>query len=290
MIMKKVLFGLSACVLLAACNTEGQQVNTQANSSNEEADVIVDESDSNVTGESEESNDTNGSENDNGSSNETEQNEDLSVYEFDLDIEWNNGAKWEYDYEQNDEAEIERENGQKEEVKGEEAREEIEELLGAITVTADRSPEEMMHEILDVLDIDGSEIKDFDIEVEYNNGEKVAFGHEIAGSSEDKTVRDFDLNIDFLNDEDWEFEYERNQQKAEIERDNGEEVKVTGEEAMTEMEELLASITISTDRTILEMKQEVLEALGVDESEVDEFDLDIEYEDGEEIKIKHDIS
>ncbi|TVP84041.1 MAG: hypothetical protein EA344_07815, partial [Alkalicoccus sp.] len=61
-----------------------------------------------------------------------------------------------------------------------------------------------------------------------------------------------------------------------MERRDGSETE--GAQAIEEIEALLAGITISMDRSISDMKQEVLNELDIEEDEVEDFDLDIEYE------------
>ncbi|WP_252315773.1 YusW family protein [Sinobaca sp. H24] len=66
------------------------------------------------------------------------------------------------------------------------------------------------------------------------------------------------------------------------------EREIEGQEAVSEAEALLDNISITMDRSIDEMKQEVLDELDLNEEDVQDFDIDVEYENGESVKFKHD--
>lgn len=289
--MKKTMIGLGAMLTLTACNTEADSLSSGNTVDNQEANEPVEVNQTNENeGNSHESTDQSSDSNETKTQNSSTDWSSLTVHEFDLDLEFESGEEWEYEYERQDEAEIERENGESVEIHGEEAVQEIEALIAAIQISSDRTPQEMMNEVLEELQLNPEEIVEFDIDVEYDNDETVKFKYERLSGSEDKTVHDFSLDLEFFNSEEWAFDYERDDQEAEVERENGEETKITGPEAMEIIETLLSKIDIRMDRTIEEMKIEVLRALDLNPEDIKEFDLDIEYADDEEINIEHDLS
>ena len=301
MTMKKILIGVGLTAILAGCNAGQEQMDNEqsadhqtvqssaeVNSGNDAYAVIDNDLEEDVNDQNNDQNNASGNESED--ANASNENGSGNIHEFELDLEFANGEEWEYEYEFQGEAEIEKENGESVNIEGQEAVQEIEILLSAVHIQADRTPEDMMNEVLQELNIKLEDIVEFDIEVEYETDEKVKFKYERAAGSDDKTVHDFSLDLEFFNGEEWEFDYERDDQEAEIERENGEETKVTGQDAMTEINALLDSISIRMDRSIEDMKLEVLDSLGLDPETVKEFDLDIEYVDHEEINIEHDLS
>ncbi|WP_375537243.1 YusW family protein [Alteribacillus sp. HJP-4] len=271
--MKAVLSGAAVLLLLGACGTTGmsEEDTTDRSGGSEQPDTKNTNSESAAAEEGVLSEEATFS----------------HVYEFDLDLELTDDEEWEYKYERDDSAEIERGDGK--DLKGSQAEEEIEALLGAAVITADRPFSEIKSEVLGELGLQEVDVKEFELEIKYDGGEKLEVDHKPKRAEENKSVHEFDLDIEFTNKEQWEYEYERDDNEAEIERD-GSESSVTGTEAHEEIEAILGSIDISTDRSIEEMRAEVLEAVNAEEEEVKKIDVDIDFQDGEKIKFKQDLS
>ncbi|WP_027963681.1 YusW family protein [Halalkalibacillus halophilus] len=292
--MKKLLFILVAALFLAACGTDVEsEEDTTGNQADQETEEQTNNEEENNTEEpsSEEADENEeASENEETTSNENQEasgDYDVSsVHEFDLQIEFTDDTEWEYEYERNDMEDTEIEKDGKETVKGEAAAEEIESLMAEFNITTDRTLVEMKEEVLAALNLSQDEVEDFDLEIKFESGEEIVFDHESVQNENQGNVREFDMDIDFFSGDDWEYEYEADDQEAEIERGNEE---IEGSAAMTEIEELLSNISITMDRSIQEMKQEVLNALDVNEDDVKDFDIDVEYENGETVKFKHDV-
>lgn len=283
--MKKAIVGLSAVFLLAACGDEVVEMEEESSGSEEQAGQE----------ESSESNDQAGQENSNGEQEDSSEQVDSAgetegqaagVYLFDLHLEFLNDEEWEYEYELDDSDDMEIDRDGEETISGDDAAAEIEELLGQINITTDRPLMDMKQEVLEALGVSEDELEDMDLEIEYDGGETIEFDHETAGGGEPGSVRELDLDIDLTNGNSWEYDYEAGDPEAEIEQGDGREIE--GQEAVSEAEALLENISITMDRSIDEMKQEVLDELDLNEEDVQDFDIDVEYENGESVKFKHD--
>ncbi|WP_078592746.1 YusW family protein [Evansella clarkii] len=101
-------------------------------------------------------------------------------------------------------------------------------------------------------------------------------------------VREFELEIDFQDGSQWEFEYEddNGETEAEIERENGDESEREGSEAIEEMEAMLQELQIFPDTAEDDAIDQVLSYLDITEDELTEFELEIEYQNGDELEIE----
>ncbi|MCM3762911.1 YusW family protein [Alkalihalobacillus oceani] len=100
------------------------------------------------------------------------------VKEFDLDLDFVDGGDWDYDYEVNGEvrAKVEKEdNGEKREISGEEAQQEIESILSQVVIDQARTTESITSDILDILEVPQDQLKQFTLEIEYQDGERLDF-------------------------------------------------------------------------------------------------------------------
>ncbi|QKS72732.1 hypothetical protein FLK61_39655 [Paenalkalicoccus suaedae] len=275
--MKRTVGLMAATSLfLVACGTANNTTSTEVNTASS-GDVVSNES-NNTT-----ENNTNTS-NSSGNDADTE-----AVDEFDLHIEFIDGSEWEFDYESNDPTDSEIERSGAETVVGEDATLEIETLLTELTINTERPLQEMKDEVLTTLGVNSEDVEGFDLEVKYMSGEEIVFDHETMLQEGSRDILEFTLDIELFSGEEWDYDYDRTDMEAEIERENGDESVTTGQEAIEEIENLLGQIDISMDRSIGEMKSEILAAVGIDEGDVEDFDVDVEFEDGEEIKFKHDV-
>ncbi|WP_252315022.1 YusW family protein [Sinobaca sp. H24] len=283
--MKKAIVGLSAVFLLAACGDDVVDMEEESSGSGEqsvqeestEADSQADEEGS--TMEQEESAEQVDS------AAET-QGQASNVHEFDLHLEFLNDEEWEYEYERDNSQGMEVDRDGEEAILGADAEAEIKGLLGEINITTDRPLLDMKQEVLEALDVSEDELEDMDLEIEYDGGETIEFDHETAGGGDTGTARQLDMDIELTNGGSWEYDYEADEPEAEIEQGDGREIE--GEEAVSEAEALLDNISITMDYSIDEMKQEVLDELELNEEDVQDFDIDVEYENGESVKFKHD--
>lgn len=123
-------------------------------------------------------------------------------------------------------------------------------------------------------------------ETENQNGD----GENGASSGEtayDRGVKEFELSLEFLNDDKWEYEYRvvNGSIDAEIEIDNGRDIEGT-DEAVEEIENLLQNVVIDEARNQDEMIDDILGLLDVSRDELEEFELEIDYEDGTKIEFE----
>ncbi|PTL38228.1 YusW family protein [Alkalicoccus saliphilus] len=307
--MKKVITGLTALTFLAACgglNSVEPEQNTTSAGEAEEAGTAVNESQQNESESSEENGEVSTGENaaensaDENTGEEAEADEETSsdetasgvnaedVTEFDLHIEFQDDTEWEYELERDDLDDTEVDRDGEESLSGEAALEEIEGILSEMTINTDRPLEDMIQEALEATGASADEVDDVDLEIKFSDGEEITIDHEGRQQAADYgAVREFDLDIDFFNGEDLEYDYEADDPEGEIERRDGSEAE--GAAAIQEIEALLENITISMDRSISDMKEEVLSELDIAEDEVEDFDIEVEYENGETVKFKHDV-
>lgn len=99
-------------------------------------------------------------------------------------------------------------------------------------------------------------------------------------------VLEFELEIELVNHEEYEIEYEvkGDQYKAEYQEPGS--AKIYGEEAKAKIDPLLAQLQLQPDMNVDELQREILTYFSIDESQIDEFELEVEFSNGQEIKIK----
>lgn len=101
--------------------------------------------------------------------------EDLEIDEYDLDADYGDG-QYEVDYDYNDgspEAEIEdSRDGESTTMEGEEALNELENILPSMNVTADSAEGELLDESLQAFELE-EDYEDIDIDVEFKNDDEL---------------------------------------------------------------------------------------------------------------------
>ncbi|CAM3872370.1 YusW family protein [Alkalicoccus chagannorensis] len=293
--MKKVITGLTVVTLLAACGgleqvdpEENTETSTAADTTNEDVNENANETDE------EETNEEPAEENNEDPANEGEETNDTAsddadagsvddVHEFDLHIEFTDDTEWEFEFERDDLEDMEIDKAG-ETTTGEAAQAEIEEMLAGVSITTERPLEDIITDVLEAAEAPLDDVEDVDIEIQYTSGEEIVIDHEGRHQDSGGDIQEFDLDIDFFSGDDLEFEYEGSE--AEIERRDGSEVE--GSSAVEEIEALLENISITTDRTISDMKQEITEALDLDPDDIEDIDVDVEYSGGQTVKWKYD--
>lgn len=211
------------------------------------------------------------------------------VKEFELQIELLTNEEWSYDFDRKaNKAKIEHENGSDSERSGSEVFTEIEALIGSIQIDDERSINEMIDEILSYLEIERTDLKELDVQIETNVGEKLGFKYDLAERSQSDTINDFEMDIEFTSRDKWEYEYDLREQDFSVEYDNQD--NLNGQEAREEMERILSEVTIDLDQSIGELKAAFLAAIDVDPSELEEWDFEVEFEDQTTIGAKFDRS
>ncbi|GAB3796190.1 YusW family protein [Virgibacillus kimchii] len=174
---------LGAFIVLAGCGTEdngttnedtGTNPQEEEVEENEQQDGLPEDEDTGGGVTNQESENQNG-EGDNGTLNgETAYERGLKEFELEVDFQDNN--KWEYEYEVNDsvEAEIEKSDGMDQEGT-EDVVEEIENILQNVVIDDSRSQDEMIGDILNLLEISRDELEEFELEIDYEDGTKIQF-------------------------------------------------------------------------------------------------------------------
>ncbi|MBT2583405.1 YusW family protein [Planococcus sp. ISL-109] len=287
--MKKMTLGMAAVLFLSACGagdeatettgtaTESgaeQQVTTDA--VNGDDDTVEDDSADDADSEETVENDSSASE----SSAQTG-----VIREFDLDLEFTDDRDWEFDYDDDGKAGIERDGD--ENLSGQAAHDEFARLFQAVRFSTDRPLEEIKREVLEAVGAEQAGAREFELDVKFDSGEEIEIDHDTENGATSGEVDEFSVDLEFVGGGEASYEYESDEREAEIERRDGSESE--NGQAVEEMEQLLGQISITMDRSIDDMKAEVLKALSIDASEVEDFELEISYRGGEEIKFAHDL-
>ncbi|EZH66295.1 hypothetical protein DH09_10185 [Bacillaceae bacterium JMAK1] len=181
MYLKKFLLsGLIATLVLTGCGNGNDEPNENMDMENENDhanDVEEDVDDDLDLGDDMDGADT-PEDGDNGNAMDEEGSAyDRGVVDFELDIEFNEGEDWEYDYEHDDgevTASIERDN---ETIQDDEAITEIEQLLQDIELHGDADEEEMVTEVLQALDVSEDDVYKVELSIEFENGNMYNVDH-----------------------------------------------------------------------------------------------------------------
>ncbi len=211
-----------------------------------------------------------------------------AVEELDLEIELINGEELEYELDRTaKKAKVESENGDKKVIEGEEATRTIEALLSALQIDLDQPIAAMVSQILEHLQIPPEMLKEIDFEIELSTGAEIGFKYQAGVGERTDAVNEFEMDIKFRSGQEWEYDYDLDDLDFEIEYGDGERLR--GDEARGEIERILSFVTIEQERTIGEVKAQCLAVLELDEADIKEWDCEIEYSNGETIKVKHDV-
>lgn len=165
-----------------------------------------------------------------------------NIREFELEIELLDGQEVEYQY---------MSNGNN--------RDEAINLLESIEVNLDRSLNEMMDEVLESLDMERGQVKEFELQLEFSDSKEIDFKYKREEGSGNKTVKDYELDVDFWDGSEKEYD-----------DDQG----------------LMDALNISMDSMIGEIADKIFDYLDLNPGDVKEFDLDIDYSDDSEIDVK----
>lgn len=286
--MKKMTLGLAAVMLLAACGAQDDTAETTGNDTESGTEQQAapdaangDDSTSEDDASEQAAPETSVESDDTSAQSSTD---NSTIREFDLELEFTNDQDWDFDFNRDGEASIERDDGEK--VSGQAAQDEFSRLFQAVQFTTERPLEEIKREVLDAVGAE-QDVRDFEMDVKFDSGEEIEIDHDVKNGESSQEVGEFSLDLEFVDGSEASYEYESDEQEAEIERRDGSESE--GVEAREELEQLLGELSVTMDRSIDDMKAEVLNALSIDASEVDDFELDISYRGGEEIKFAHDL-
>ena len=296
--MKKIslgLFSILISVFLVACgagddqgadDSSGEDSNAQSeeqssDGSQTESEDGADEN-SDTTEESTDSSDPSTDQQSGQVGSHSEEN----IVDYELQIDLVEEQEYDYSYDtRNNEYEIEIGNGSEQELSGEQAKPDLEELLEFVHVDQSTPLNEMVEATLSHLEIDTRNLSEYEVETRYDDGLQLGIGHQGPMSPGNAQVNEFDLSLTFNDGNEWEYDYDRDGE-VEIEKDNGD----SSEDARQEIESLLENIDISAERSFEEMVTEVFEQLEVNEEDIEEFELDIQYDSDEQIQLSYDTT
>lgn len=283
--MKKMTAGMAAVILLAGCGT-GQDTSQTTTADTENATQqqtgATNGDSGKVQGEStEQADSTEKAAPDNQTATSASNGE---IREFDLDLEFTDDREWEFDYDRN-RASIERDSGDR--LSGQEAQDEFAQLFQAMQFSTARPLEDIKREVLEAVNAEQAEVREFELDVKFDSGEEMEIDHNVRNGARSEELDEFSLELTFAGGGESSYDFESDEREAEIELRDGSESEGAG--ALDEMEQLLGQVNITAARSIDDMKAEVLQALSIDAAEVEDFDLEVDYKGGEEIKFSHDM-
>lgn len=283
--MKKMTAGMAAVILLAGCGT-GQDTSQTTTADTENATQqqtgATNGDSGKVQGEStEQADSTEKAAPDNQTASSASNGE---IREFDLDLEFTDDREWEFDYDRN-RASIERDSGDR--LSGQEAQDEFAQLFQAMQFSTARPLEDIKREVLEAVNAEQAEVREFELDVKFDSGEEMEIDHNVRNGARSEELDEFSLELTFAGGGESSYDFESDEREAEIELRDGSESEGAG--ALDEMEQLLGQVNITAARSIDDMKAEVLQALSIDAAEVEDFDLEVDYKGGEEIKFSHDM-
>lgn len=283
--MKKMTVGMAAVILLAGCGT-GQETSETTPADTENAtQQQVDATNGNSDKAQEESTDQADSSGQAAQDKQTASSAASSeIREFDLDLKFTDDREWEFDYDRN-QASIERDSGDR--LSGQQAQDEFAQLFQAIQFSTARPLDEIKREVLEAVNAEQADVRDFELDVKFDSGEEMEIDHDVRNGGTSEELDEFSLDLTFVGGGEASYDFESNEREAEIERRDGSESEGAG--ALEEMEQLIGQVNITMDRSVDDMKAEVLQALAIDAAEVEDFDLEVDYRGGEEIKFSHDM-
>lgn len=101
-----------------------------------------------------------------------------TVDEFEMEIDFKSGVEWEYDYDLRD-SEFEIEYSDRNDLSGQEAKNEMERILSSVSIGLDKSIAGMKKEFLAAVEVTEDKVKEWEFEVEYMNGETIKAKHNL---------------------------------------------------------------------------------------------------------------
>lgn len=283
--MKKMTVGMAAVILLAGCGTGQDTSQTTTadteNATQQQTGATNGDSDKAQGESTEQADSTEKAAPDNPTASSASNGE---IREFDLDLKFTDDREWEFDYDRN-RASIERDSGDR--LSGQEAQDEFAQLFQTIQFSTARPLEDIKREVLEAVNAQQAEVREFELDVKFDSGEEMEIDHDVRNGARSEELDEFSLELTFAGGGESSYDFESNEREAEIERSDGSESEGAG--ALDEMEQLLGQVNITAARSIDDMKAEVLQALSIDAAEVEDFDLEVDYKGGEEIKFSHDM-
>ena len=104
-------------------------------------------------------------------------NGEKTIDDFDMDIKFGSGAKWEYEYKLRDsEFKIEYSDGT--DLRGKEAQDEMENILSEVTIGLEQSISQLKKDFLAAVNVNEDDITEWDFELKYTTGEKIKAKHD----------------------------------------------------------------------------------------------------------------
>ncbi|MBR7554853.1 YusW family protein [Allobacillus sp. GCM10007491] len=287
--MKKIYFALITILitsLLVACGSDDEKQSDESSGESDEVQMENTENGDESTDDAETEDSTAGQDNKDGANgSDSAQQSESDIVEYELQIDLINEEEYDYSYDsRDDEYKIEVGNGNKQDITGEQAKVDLEELRPFAHIDLEKPLNEMMEATLSHLNIDLTNLSDYDLETTYKQGPQYSIEHQKSKGPGNGEILDFNLSVTQKNKDEWEYDYERSGE-AVIEKPNGE---VT-EGAHEEIEKLLEKVNISSEQSFDEIKKNVLEQLEINENDIQEFELEVKYDNKEEIKLGYEL-
>jgi hypothetical protein len=238
--------------------------------------------------------------------------EHAGVLEFKVEAEMKNDQKIELKYKNKKgktEAKIEtKSEGNEVKTDGDQALQEMEELMTSIGLSPEISKEDLLSQVLTALNITQEDIEELEIKVTFANGKKIEIeleydderGDSKEEDDEDESkddeegegylgIREFKLDAKLIDSTKVKLSYksEKGEVKAEVirEDESGKE-SAKNEEAALLIEILLNELELTSDMDDSEATKRVLASLDLTEDQIEELAMEVKFTDGQELEIE----
>lgn len=216
-----------------------------------------------------------------------------SIHSFKLEIQFSkdNDLKLVYRNEHGKiKAEVEeKQDGKKEKAKGEEAALLVEAFLKEAALAPEMTEQEIVDQLLTVLEIEAAGFEELEAEIKFSNGTKIKIEleneEELPEADNLYGIEGFELSIELVSKQTLKikYKYEDGQVEAKVEQNKE---KASGEQAVLAVEEFFKSAAFSDDMDKEEIIAIVLAYFELEESDLKELELEIEFSSGKEVSIE----
>lgn len=98
-------------------------------------------------------------------------------------------------------------------------------------------------------------------------------------------VIEFELEIELKDHQEYDIEYEVKGDRYEAEYQVPGSAKIYGEEAKAKIDPLLEQLNLQPDMNETDLREQIISYFDINENNIDEFELEVDFSDGQKIKI-----
>lgn len=208
------------------------------------------------------------------------------VNSFHLDINLSEDQVWYFHYHRTapESAEVRRPDS--ESFSGSEAVHEVEALVTRVSVSKDHSVESIVNAIVDALNADSSALEYLSFSFDMTNGERYSFDTQMFQTDqEQEEIVTFTLDLQFYSGGTYEIIYDQSEQFGRITTRSG-SVHL-GADTFRDLNDYLDKININYDDSFELMQQSILDPLGINQYDVENLLMKVEFDNGEQFEFQH---